>query len=259
MPFYPDSWSYPPQGLEAKSEEVHVWRARLNQPAEIVKSLLEILSPDEVNRARSFYFEKDRTHFIVSHAALRKIISSYLGAEPKEIRFCFGPQGKPSLTEDCYGNGLSFNMSHAHGLALYAVTREREVGIDLEYIREDFASEEIACRFFSQREIAMLSSLPEAARAEGFFNCWTRKEAYIKAVGQGLSLPLDQFDVSLAPGEPALLLSTRENPQEASRWTLREIAPGEGYAAAVAVEGRDWTLHCWQFPDWRVESVVPHK
>lgn len=139
-------------------------------------------------------------------------------------------------------------MSHSHGLALCAVTRDREVGIDLEYIREDFASEETARHFFSPREIAMLCALPAAMRAEGFFNCWTRKEAYIKATGQGLSLPLRQFDVSLTPGEPASLLSTRENPQDASRWTLRELASGDGYVAATAVEGHGWALNCWQFP-----------
>ncbi|MBD0370016.1 MAG: 4'-phosphopantetheinyl transferase superfamily protein [Pyrinomonadaceae bacterium] len=249
MPFQLDSWRNPPERLAAKSEEVHVWRAGLDRPRSIVESLLEILDSDERRQAERFHFEKDRTHFVVAHAVLRKIISRYVGVPPEALSFRSGPQGKPALTEDWNGNGLRFNMSHSHGLALYGVTRGREVGIDLEYIRRDFASLEIARSFFSQREIAMLSALPWNELAEGFFNCWTRKEAYIKAIGEGLSHPLNQFDVSLAPGEPAALLSTVENPPAASRWTLKDVAPCEGYAAAVAVEGHGWSLNCWQFPD----------
>jgi 4'-phosphopantetheinyl transferase len=133
-------------------------------------------------------------------------------------------------------------------VALYAVTRAREVGIDVELIRSDLKIEQIAERFFSHHEIATLRALPTELRQSAFFRCWTRKEAYIKATGKGLSLPLDQFEVSLTPGEPAALLSTQPDPNEAQRWSLRELTPAPGYAAALAVEGHGWCLACW---DWR--------
>jgi 4'-phosphopantetheinyl transferase len=140
-------------------------------------------------------------------------------------------------------------------VALYAVTRGREIGIDLECIRFDLEVEKIAERFFSRREAATLRTLPPEVQRQAFFLCWTRKEAYFKARGEGLSLPLDQFDVSLIPGEPAALLSTQRDPYEVSRWSLQELTPAPGYAAALAVEGHGWGLACWQWPDLRQQSV----
>ena len=144
---------------------------------------------------------------------------------------------------------IRFNLSHSHGVALYAVTRGREVGIDLEYIRSDLEVEQIAERFFSRREIATLRALPIDLRTDAFFLCWTRKETYLKARGEGLSLPLDQFDVSLIPGEPAALLSTHRGSHEALRWSLQELTPAPGYVAALGVEGHGWDLACRQWPD----------
>src|SRR5208283_4072463 len=132
--------------------------------------------------------------------------------------------------------------------ALYAVTRGREIGIDLEFIRCDLEVEQIAERFFSRSEIATLRAVPTDLQKYAFFLCWTRKEAYIKARGEGLSLPLDQFDVSLIPGEPAELLGTRPDSDEALRWDLRELAVAPGYVGAVAAEGRGWSLSCSQWP-----------
>jgi 4'-phosphopantetheinyl transferase len=140
-------------------------------------------------------------------------------------------------------------VTHSHGVALYAVTRGREVGIDLERIRSDLAVTEIAGRFFSRQEVAMLRALPTEEQREAFFRCWTRKEACLKARGEGLSLPLDQVDVSLAPGEPDAVPGTERNPSEASRWSLQELIPAPGYAAALAVEGHGWRLACWQWPE----------
>ncbi|HTS12529.1 MAG TPA: 4'-phosphopantetheinyl transferase superfamily protein [Candidatus Limnocylindrales bacterium] len=132
---------------------------------------------------------------------------------------------------------LCFNLSHSHGLALVAICREREVGVDVELIRPEFGGEEIARRYFSQREVDELKRLPPELQAEGFFLCWTRKEAYIKAKGDGLHIPLDSFDVSLTPGLPPLL-----NSADGFRWSLRSLAPGAGYVGAVVSEGRDWKL-----------------
>jgi 4'-phosphopantetheinyl transferase len=243
-------WRPPPETLMLGSDEVHVWRACLDRNTSYVQSLQQILSADEQARAGRFYFEKDRKHFIVARGLLRVILSRYLDMEPSQLRFCYSPYGKPSLVIPSDEETLSFNVSHSCGLALYAVTHGRKVGIDLECIRMDFACEQIAERFFSPRENAMLRTLPaKKVKHKAFFNCWTRKEAYIKARGEGLSLPLDQFDVSVAPGEPAMLLNTRGDPQEVSRWSLQEMISAPGFVATLAVEGHGWRLACWEWPE----------
>ncbi len=153
------------------------------------------------------------------------------------MRFAYTTYGKPLLADETGASGLRFNLTHSHGLALLAVTRGREIGVDVERIRDNLEGEKLAERFFSPREVAALRSLPPELRREAFFHCWTRKEAYIKAVGKGLSLPLDQFDVTLHPGEPAALLATRHDSEEAQRWSMRSLAPGEGYVGALARRG----------------------
>jgi 4'-phosphopantetheinyl transferase len=206
-------------------------------------------------RATRFYFEKDRRHFIVARGVLRAILGRYLDLAPECLSFCYSSYGKPALSGEPDLNSIRFNLSHSYGVALYAVTRGREVGIDLERIRSDLAVAQIAARFFHRREIEMLRALPGEMQNRAFFRCWTRKEAYIKARGEGLSLPLDRFDVSLDPGEPGMVDGASRDPSEASRWSLQELNPIPGYAAAVAVEGHDWHLTCWQWPDPRQLSV----
>jgi 4'-phosphopantetheinyl transferase len=241
------AWPSPPQRLSLESEDVHVWRAKLDQPSETLQALLRLLSPDESERAWRFYFRKDREHFIVARGVLRRILGSYLSLEPSSLRFAYSNYGKPALAGIMDQPTLRFNLSHSGELALYGFTLGREIGLDLEFRREDFAGLEIAERFFSAREVEVLRSLPPQLRTEGFFNCWTRKEAYIKAVGLGLSLPLDQFDVSLSPGEPAALLRTGDDERETARWSLKALTPAEGYSAALAVEGHDWHLKHWHW------------
>ena len=243
------SWSRPPKDLVLGSAEVHVWRASLDLKALHIQSLQQTLVADERAKAGQFYFQKDREHFIVARGLLRVILGRYLHTEPSQLQFCYSHHGKPALSRKLAGDALRFNLSHSHGLALYAVTRGREIGVDLERIRPDLADEHIAEQFFSSLEIAALRALHTNIQKEAFFNCWTRKEAYIKAKGEGLSLPLDQFEVSLVPGEPAALLSTNGNPQEAFRWSLQELVPGSGFVAALAVEGHDWRVKCWQWPE----------
>jgi len=246
-------WCDAPARLKLDNDEVHVWRAMLSVPEPILESFLTTLTPDERAKAERFYFPRDRDRSIAARAVLRIILSRYLDVKPAHLRFCYNPFGKPALTGEPGADALRFNVSHSDELALYAVTRGQEIGVDVEYVRADFASEEIAERFFSPGEVAMLRALPFNMRTRGFFNCWTRKEAYIKGRGDGLSLPLDGFDASLTPGEPAALLSVRESKPEvdskleASRWSLRELAPGPCYAAAIAVQGHDWQLKCWQW------------
>ena len=227
----------------------------MDQTPSQIQRFLNNLAADEQARAERFYFERDREHFIVARGVLRAILAGYLNRVPECLSFCYSSHGKPALAGESDEDAIRFSVSHSHGVALYAVTRGREVGIDLEHIRSDLAVAEIAERFFSRREVEMLRTLPTEDQRQAFFRCWTRKEAYIKARGEGLSLPLDQFDVSLAPGEPAAVLGTQRDPSEASRWSLQELTPGPGYVAALAVEGHGWRLACWQWPDPRQPSV----
>lgn len=165
------------------------------------------------------------------------------------MRFCYGPHGKPALSRVFGNETLSFNLSHSHGLALLAVSRGRELGVDLEYILAHLADDQIAERFFSPRVVALLRGLPKDVQREAFFIFWTRKEAFIKATGKGLSLPLNQFEVSLVPGKPIVLLSANDDRQETFRWSLQALAAGCGYAAALCVEGHDWRLKSWQLSE----------
>ncbi len=244
----PTSWGFPPATIMLSSNEVHVWRAFLDEAPAQRDSFLHTLAEDERTRAQRFYFQTDRERFITAHGVLRAILGCYLNREPNCLSFCYSSHGKPALVWESGGDAIRFNMSHSQGVALYAVTRGREIGIDLEFIRCDLEVEQIAERFFSPCEIATLQALPIYLRKYAFFLCWARKEAYIKARGEGLSIPLNQFDVSLIPGEPAALLSTRPDADEALRWSLRELTVASGYSAALAVEGRGWTLSCWQWP-----------
>jgi 4'-phosphopantetheinyl transferase len=240
-------WNSPPGDLKLARGEVHAWRASVDLAESQIAAMAETLSVDEQNRAGKFYFERDRCSFIVTRGILRTLLGRYLDQSPSRLRFCYGPQGKPALTQDSGADTLRFNLSHSHGMALFALARDREVGVDLERIRPGLASEEIAERFFSPREVFMLRKVPLEMRVEAFFNCWTRKEAYVKATGKGLSLPLDEFVVSLAPGEPAALLETITDYREASRWCLRSLAPRPGYVGALAVTGDCPALKCWHW------------
>ncbi len=241
------SWDSPPKMLLLSHNAVHVWRASLHVSTPELRAFEDTLAVDERARAERFYFQKHREHFIAGRGLLRNILSRYLDREPDRLRFCYNAYGKPSLTEETGAEGLCFNLSHSHEMALYAVTHGREIGVDIEYFRPNVETEKLAERFFSPREAAVLRALPEQLRKEGFFNCWTRKEAYIKAEGQGMSIPLSTFDVSLMPGEPAALLHTESHPQETSRWSLQALHPEPSYAAALAVKGHDWELKCWQW------------
>lgn len=243
-----DLWPIPPANLVLPRDEVHVWRADLDRKTSEISELQQTLSEDERARAARFHFSQDRSRFIVARGVLRAILGRYLDIPPGRLEFRYESNGKPTLAAAYKEETLHFNVSHSWGLALYAVANSREVGIDIEYIKATEAGSGIAERFFSPAEVAALQALPAEERTRAFFACWTRKEAYIKAKGTGLALPLDQFDVTVDPGQPAALLTTRGDPEEASRWSLRDLDPGPGCAAAIAVEGRSWQLRCWGWP-----------
>ncbi len=241
-------WFNPPQNLELGDPDVHLWRAELAQSMTSAKSFLHLLSPDEIERAERFHFQKDRDRFIIARAILRSILGRYLKTDPCRLEFSYGAQGKPALSSDFSASHVRFNMSHSRDLALYAVARSREVGVDLEYLRSDIDVEKIAEQYFSDAEVAALRASAPNRRTEAFFNCWTRKEAYIKGRGEGISLPLNRFSVSLTPGEPASLLSAQKELRDA-HWSLHELMPGPGYTGAVAIEGEYFRLRCWQWSE----------
>jgi 4'-phosphopantetheinyl transferase len=242
-------WSLPPKTLLLGENEVHVWQASLELPSSQVQRLEHNLSEEELERAERFHFKRHRSHFIAARGLLRIILGSYLKTDPGNLRFRYGPKGKPELAGKTGQRPLRFNVSHSHGLALYAVTHDRRIGVDVERIRPDVAGEKIAERFFSPREAATLRELPASVRQEAFYTCWTRKEAYLKAVGEGITLRLDQFEVSVTPGEPAVLLSINGDPKEASYWSLKGLGPGPGYVGALAVKGHGWDLRCWRWEE----------
>jgi 4'-phosphopantetheinyl transferase len=238
-----------------------VWRALLDLPQPRIQALEQILADDERTRAASFRFTKDRMHFIAARGLLRTILGRYLSIGPRMLSFSYNAYGKPSLAESgrrattrvaptvsgrMKEEELSFNVTHAHGMALFAITRNHAVGVDIEYIQRQMEWESVAEHFFSPYEVRMLKAVPRDMRHIAFFNCWTRKEAYIKARGMGLSLELDSFDVSLTPGEPAALLDIREEGQDVSAWSLHELHPGGNYIAALVVEGQVFSLKCWE-------------
>jgi 4'-phosphopantetheinyl transferase len=239
------SWQKGPASPVLWPNEVHVWRARLD--GQLSKSFELSLSEDDRVRASRFKFEGDRHRFVMARACLRTILARYLKTNAAGLQFDLGPFGKPGLAAGPNVLDLRFNLSHSHQLALIAITRGREVGVDLEFMRSDFASDEVAEHFFSPTEVKQLVRMPAGIKTRSFFNCWTRKEAYIKARGEGLSHPLDQFDVSFAPDAPAQLLDSRVDPAEVSRWAFEDLSPHPAYAAALTVEGNFSRLLLWDF------------
>lgn len=237
------NWIPSPQTLNLEHHQVDIWRLSLNIPTDSVKLTESTLSADEAERAARFRFEVDKNRFIVSHGVLRNILGRYLHRDPAELKFSVNQYGKPALVDST----LEFNLSHSGDFALIAVTQGRRIGVDVEHIRQGISSHVIAQQYFSKSEVAELQSLPLEQRVNGFFTCWTRKEAYIKAQGLGLALPLESFDVSLTPGQPAILRATRPDEKEATRWTLRSLDVDPNYAGAVAVEVADLDFRLFSY------------
>ncbi|GAC1397980.1 MAG: 4'-phosphopantetheinyl transferase superfamily protein [Chloroflexota bacterium] len=204
-----------------------------------------------MTRAHRYRFEQDRNRFIVARGALRSLLGLYVEQNPRALSLQYNEFGKPTISAG-QGAAICFNTSHSAGMALYAVTRARNIGVDLEILRDVEARMAIAERFFSPSEVFALRSLPLEAQSWAFLRCWTRKEAYVKARGKGLFFPLDRFSVSLRPGEQAALLEHRDSPHEIERWTVLDVSPTAKTVAAIVVEGHDWRLRCW---NWDVDAV----
>ena len=227
--------------------EIHIWKIYLDVSNELVQIARGVLSRDEVDRADRFRLEGDRRRFTIAHAAMREILAHYLAAEPRRLTFEYGAQGKPRLVAARNAGELKFNFSHSSDLALLGVTRQISVGIDLEAVCFDFAVEEIAQSFFSADEVRTLLELPKGLRVKAFFCCWTRKEAYIKALGKGLSIPLDSFSVEFRPNEPAGLLRVESDTEGISCWSIYNIEIDSAYAGALVAEGKGHKICLWSW------------
>ncbi len=226
-------WETPLSWPRLSDDEIHVWCVELAAAGEVA-ALAACLSADERERGRGLLTGTHQRRFGVARAMLRRLLGRYLGQAPGALAFARGAHGKPFLQEGT----LHFNVSHSHELALYAIARNREVGVDVEWMRPQVAHEQIAARFFSLEEQEVLAQLPAAERRAAFYNIWTRKEAYVKARGDGIAAGLGSFAVSLG-AEAALLRS-----DEGGRWKLVALEPADGYAAALCGAGVDWQMRC---------------
>lgn len=235
------AWDRGPATPLLAAQQVHVYGATLDLDEARLSRMAHLLSDDEAARAARFCFEGDRRRFTAARGLLRTILARYVGAAPQDLHFVYGPHGKPALHHST--TDVRFNVSHSCGIALFAVARDINVGIDVEGVR-DIDAEALASRYFSAAESRALLAVSQADQLLAFFNCWTRKEAYLKALGDGLGRPLDSFDVSPAPGAPARLLWT-EDAAGASGWSIRALTPAPHFAAALAIPLPEFRLSCW--------------
>lgn len=234
--------------------DVVVVRGSLRTDVENLKRSGRVLSADELRRAKRYFHIADQERFIVGRAMLRHLLAHYLGATPAALAFSYGPHGKPALRRAAGLGDISFNVSHTGDVVLYALARGRRVGVDVEGVRDDASTLDIARRFFAPTEVQMLLALPIAERNAAFFRLWTCKEAYVKARGDGLSSSLARFVVEHDATSGGLRLAIPGDPAASKRWVLTDIRVADGYAAALAAEGQDMALTCVDLPrfgsDW---------
>jgi 4'-phosphopantetheinyl transferase len=224
------------RALHLTTDDIEVVTTPLSARAEPLSALAGLLSTAERQRASRFVFDRDRQRFIVSRARLRQLLAARLGVPPESVEFTYGAHGKPAIALGPADPDLRFNVSHCHDLAVYAFSYGLDVGVDVEAVRALPDADRIAARFFSPREKDAYRALDSRDTPLGFFNCWTRKEAFIKALGDGLRHPLDSFDVSLAPDEPAAILRVGVTPGDECGWRMESFAPAPGFVAAVVTE-----------------------
>lgn len=238
-------WSLPPAHMVLLKDDVHLWYSSLDLPASCVLQLQSTLDADERERARRICFELERARFVVCRGLLRRILECYSWIESSKLRFVYSSRGKPALRERVRGHKIQFNLSHSSGRAIYAVTLDREVGVDLERVVPLVESEQIANRFFSNREKASVRALAGIRKHEAFFKAWTAKEAYLKACGKGLAYALDKIEVPKDCGHFHPISGDSKN---GSQWSLKWLSPESAFTAALVVEGKsNYRLACWQF------------
>src|SRR5215203_1622304 len=240
-------WPRSVPGKMMSSDEVHVWRVFLDSPELEIESFLRILSVEELGRASRFHFEKDKKRFIVARGILRNILSHYLGICPQNILFEYTAQGKPSLASGGGEANLRFNLSHSNEVALYAISRCRNIGIDIERVQDDIAIDEISKKFYSHNEIGVLANINKNDRSRLFFQYWTRKEAILKGTGKGISFPMEQCDVSTISGRVLSPVILPGNNEESVCWYVQDLFPGHGYVAAIGADSDDCKILCWHY------------
>ncbi len=239
------AWPSAPSGeLHIAEDEVHVWAAGLDRDASVIREMATLLDDEERDRASRFRRRVDRDRFIVSHGVLRRVLARYARKPAQSLRFRRDRFGKPSLA---HRTDVSFNLAHAEGVALIAVTIGRPVGVDVERVTDLDDAFDVAEICFAPAERRVLHAAPAAHVSATFFNCWTRKEAFIKAVGTGLSAPLQAFEVTLAPDTPARLCRVSGSARVAATWTMEALEPAPGYVGALAVRRPHVRLSTWQF------------
>jgi 4'-phosphopantetheinyl transferase len=236
-------WNTPPSGLNSVGGDVHVFCASLDVPPNRLEELVQPLSDNEWQRADRLHSQRDRQRFLAGRGTLREILGVLLNVKPASFLFSIGEFGKPRIAAPVAADLLHFNMAHSDSIAIYA-TAKHALGVDVERIRAMDEAEQIASRFFSPREAACLLALPAEQRMEAFFNCWTRKEAYLKAIGLGLDDRLGQIEVSLAPSEAAELLGV---PDDSQQWELHTLIPASQFVGALAIQPEDSPVHCWKW------------
>lgn len=233
----------PSRILPPAAAELHVWCSRLTSIAAGPPRAMTILSEQELDRAGRLRFAEDRSRFVQAHRFLREVLGAYLGLEPREVRFTYGRNGKPELGSG--GGRPRFNLSHSSDVSILAVTRDTDCGVDVERVRDLPDADEIARRFFTAREFEAYQELAAARGLEAFFTFWTCKEAFVKAIGEGLSAPLDSFEVSVSADGGASVRRLTPAGGEPTEWSLFPLRLESGYVGAVAVPCREWSPSCW--------------
>ena len=228
--------------------DVHVWAAALDVAPDVRYKLAKILADEERQRAERFKFDKHRNRFIAARGFMRVMLGRYLQSAPEQIEFAYSDRGKPMLSQG-FADTLQFNLAHSGDLALLAISPNGPIGVDVECIRTIKDADGLVARFFSSRENALFQKLSDDQKPGAFFNLWTRKEALLKATGEGIAGPLSEVEVSFLPGEPARLLAIGGDPEKAAQWTLRELKPAAGFIGALAAPSRDIHLREWRFSD----------
>lgn len=223
-------------------DEAHIWSVDLQADHDHISTFGLLLSADERQRAARFRFDRHRRRFIVAQGALRTLLGRYCSTPPKRLVFEYGPKGKPSLVGE---PDLHFNVSHSSERAVFAVSRRGPLGIDIELLRDLADADDIAERFFSAAEVESYRRIPGDGRQRAFFNCWTRKEAFVKALGEGLFLSLDRFDVSLAPDDAPQVLAIEGDGQLGREWSLTALDVGDDFAGALATRWRPSPIRAW--------------
>lgn len=247
MRFRTTKWEPSASILRLGNHDLQVWRCYTDSSDLRVSRLIQLLSPDELIRAGRYVFERDRIQFVIARAFLRSVLGRYLLKSPKSLRFAYGPNGKPELSPNAYESTLGFNLAHAGKLAVCAVCRSKEVGVDIESLK--LPQNEISNweSVLAESEMNAINSLPSGDRATALLSCWTRKESFLKSTGDGLQIPLNSIEVSVNPTDLPRMLSICGSREEAENWFMEAFTSEHGYVGAVVARGKDWNVQYRDF------------